>query len=79
MIKENIKTIHTQERKEELGINQQNPFQISENGSLLNLTKVWITTKENGSMNMNTEKGGIIALRARKHLSFFVSSAEEKS
>ena len=49
----------TQERKEKLGINQQNRFQISGRGSLLNLTKVRITTKGNGSMNKNMEKGRI--------------------
>ena len=77
-----------QERKEELGINQQNHFQTSERASLLNLTKVRITTKGNGSMNMNMEKGGItmnitmassMALQARKHLCFFMSTAREKS
>ena len=35
-----------QERKEKLGINQENRFQASERGSLLNLTKVCITIKE---------------------------------
>ena len=59
MIKENIYKILTQERKEKLGINQQNSFQTSGRGSLLNLTKVHITTKGNRSMNMNMEKGGI--------------------
>ena len=77
-----------QERKEELGINQQNHFQTSERVSLLNLTKVRITTKGNGSMNMNMKKGGItmnitmassLALQARKHLCFFMSTAREKS
>ena len=48
-----------QERKENLGINLQNRFQISRRGSLLNLTKVCITTKGNGSMNMSMEKGSI--------------------
>ena len=47
------------ERKEKLGINQQNHFQTSGRGSLLNLTKVRITTKGNGSINMNIEKGDI--------------------
>ena len=47
------------ERKEKLRINQQNHFQTSGRGSLLNLTKVRITTKRNGSMNMNMEKGDI--------------------
>ena len=41
------------ERQEKLGINQQNRFQTSGRGGLLNLTKVRITTKGNGSMNMN--------------------------
>ena len=86
-MKENIRKILTQERKEKLRINQQNLFQTSERVSLLNLTKVRITTKGNGSMNMNMEKGGItmnitmassLALRARKHLCFFVSTAGEK-
>ena len=40
-------------------MNQQNRFQTSKRRSLLNLTKVRITTKGNGSMNMNMEKGGI--------------------
>ena len=49
---------NTQKRKEKLGINQQNRFQTSEKGSLLNLTNVRIKTRGNGSMNMNIEKGG---------------------
>ena len=49
----------TQERKEKLEINQQNRFQTRGRGSLLNLTKVRITTKGNESMNMNMEKGDI--------------------
>ena len=49
----------TQERKEKLEINQQNRFQTRGRESLLNLTKVRITTKGNESMNMNMEKGGI--------------------
>ena len=36
-----------------------NRFQINGRGSLLNLTKIHIATKGNGSMNMNMEKGGI--------------------
>ena len=36
-----------------------NRFQTGGRGSLLNLTKVRITTKGNGSMNMNMEKGSI--------------------
>ena len=36
-----------------------NRFQTSGTGSLLNLTKVRITTKRNRSMNMNIKKGGI--------------------
>ena len=52
------------ERKEKLGINQQNHFQtwkrkLDGRGSLLNLTKVRITTNGNGSINMNIEKGDI--------------------
>ena len=43
-------------KKKKLGINQRNRFQASGRGSLLNLTKVRITTKGNGSMNMNMEK-----------------------
>ena len=54
-----IKKILTQEIKEKLEINQQNRFQTSGTGSLLNLTKVRITTKRNRSMNMNIKKGGI--------------------
>ena len=86
-MKENIPKILTQERKEKFRINQQNLFQTSERVSLLNLTKVRITIKGNGSMDMNMEKGGItmnitmassLALRARKHLCFFVSTAGEK-
>ena len=45
--------------KKKLEINQQNRFQTSGTGSLLNLTKVRITTKRNRSMNMNIKKGGI--------------------
>ena len=54
-----IKKILTQEIKGKLEINQQNRFQTSGTGSLLNLTKVRITTKRNRSMNMNIKKGGI--------------------
>ena len=54
-----IKEILTQQRKEKLGINQQNRFQTIGKGSLLNLIKVCITTRGNGSINMNMEKGGI--------------------
>ena len=50
----------TQETKEKLGINQQNCSQTSGRGSLLNLTKVLIVIKGNGSMKTNMEKGGII-------------------
>ena len=50
---------NTQKRKEKLGINQQNRFQTSEKGSLLNLTKVRIKTRGNGSVNMNIEKGSV--------------------
>ena len=39
-------------KKEKLRINQQNGFQTSGKGSLLNLTKVRITTRGNGSMNI---------------------------
>ena len=46
-------------RKEKLGINQQDRFQTNGRGSWLNLTKVRMTTKGNGSMNMNMQKGGI--------------------
>ena len=49
--KKNIQKILIQERKEKLGINQQNCFQTSERGSLLNLTKVrttWINEHEYG-------------------------------
>ena len=83
-----IKKILTQKRKEKLGINQQNRCQASERVSLLNQTKVRITTKGKGSINMHLKKVGItmnitmassLALRARKHLCFFVSKAREKS
>ena len=37
----------TQERKEKLGINQQNRFKANGRGTLLNLRKVNITTKGN--------------------------------
>ena len=47
-----------QERKK-LVINQQNRFQTRGRGSLLNMTKVRITTKGNRSMNMNMEKGSV--------------------
>ena len=40
------------------------------------MAKVRRTTKGNASMNMNMEKDGIIVLQARKHLYFFVSTAE---
>ena len=43
-----------QERKEKLVINQQNRFQTSRN-----LIKICTTAKENKSMNMNMETGGI--------------------
>ena len=46
-------------KKEKLVINQQNRFQTSGRGSLLNLTKVRNTTKGNGSMNMNMKKDSI--------------------
>ena len=46
-------------KKTKLGINKQKRFQTNGRGSLLNLTKVQITTKRNGSMNLNMEKGGI--------------------
>ena len=52
------KSLH-RKKKEKLGINQQNRFQTSGRGSLLNLRKVCITTKGNGSVNINMEKGGI--------------------
>ena len=39
---------------------QQNCSQTNARGSLLNLTKVRVTTKGNGSTNMNIKKGGII-------------------
>ena len=55
-----IQKILRQDRKEKLGINQQNRFQTSGRGSLPNLIKVRIITKGNGSMNMNIEKGRII-------------------
>ena len=48
-----------QERKK-LVINQQNRFQTRGRGSLLNMTKVRITTKGNRSMDIKMEKGGII-------------------
>ena len=48
-----------QERKEKLGMNQQNHFEASGTESLLNLIKVCITIKRNGSMNRNMKKGGI--------------------
>ena len=48
------------ETNEKHGINQQNHFQTCGKGSLLNLTKVRITTKGNGSMNINIEEVGII-------------------
>ena len=54
-----IKKSFTQERKEKLEINQQDRFQTIGRGSLLNLTKICIATKGNGSMNMNMEKGSI--------------------
>ena len=44
-----------EERQEKLGINEQNTFQTSVRGSLLNLTQVSIETKGNASMNMNRE------------------------
>ena len=40
-------------------VREQNCFQKSGRGSLLNLTKASIKTKGDGSMNMNMEKGGI--------------------
>ena len=46
-----------QERKEKLEIDQQNLFQTSGRGILLNLTKVRVTTKGNASVNTNLEKG----------------------
>ena len=49
-----------QETNEKHGINQQNHFETCGRGSLLNLTKVRITTKGNGSMNIKMEKVGII-------------------
>ena len=52
------KSLH-RKKKEKLGINQQNHFQTSGRRSLLNLRKVCITTKGNGSVNINMEKGGI--------------------
>ena len=48
-----------QERKEKLGVNKLNRVQTSGRDSLLNMTKVRTTTKGNGSMSMNMEKGGI--------------------
>ena len=48
-----------QERKEKLGINKLNRVQTSGREILLNMTKVGTTTKGNGSMSMNMEKGGI--------------------
>ena len=48
-----------QERKEKLGVNKLNRVQTSGRESLLNMTKVRTTTKGNGSMSMNMEKGGI--------------------
>ena len=48
-----------QERKEKLGVNKLNHVQTSGRESLLNMTKVRTTTKGNGSMSMNMEKGGI--------------------
>ena len=48
-----------QERKEQLGMNQQNRFQTNGTESLLNLIKVRITIKRNGSMNRNMKKGRI--------------------
>ena len=55
-----IKKSFTQERKEKLEINQQDRFQTIGRGSLLNLTKVRIATKGNGSMNMNMEKRAVL-------------------
>ena len=57
--KKYIKKILKQERNEKLGTNKQNRFQTIGRGSLLNLIKVCITTRGNGSINMNMEKGGI--------------------
>ena len=48
-----------QERKEKLGISKLNRVQTSGREILLNMTKVGTTTKGNGSMSMNMEKGGI--------------------
>ena len=48
-----------QERKEKLGVNKLNHVQTSGREILLNMTKVRTTTKGNGSMSMNMEKGGI--------------------
>ena len=53
------KKILTLERKEKLVINQQNYFQTSRRESLLNLTKVCVRTKINGSVNINMQKGSI--------------------
>ena len=59
-LKKICKKILTQERKEKLGINQQNCSQTSGSGSLLNLVKVCITIKGIGSMKTNMEKSGIM-------------------
>ena len=58
-------------KKEKLGINQQNRFQTSGRRSLLNLTKVHITAKGNGSVNMNMEKGYRMTLYLSRD-SFFI-------
>ena len=55
-----IKKVLTQERKEKVGINQQNCSQTNGRANLLNLTKVHIIIKGNGSVNMIMEKGAII-------------------
>ena len=55
-----IKNPYTGKKKEKLGIEQQNCFQTNGRGSLLNLTKICITNKGNGSMDINIEKGSII-------------------
>ena len=49
-----------EERKEKLRTDQQIHFQTNGRESLLNLTKICITTKGNGSVDINIENGSII-------------------
>ena len=45
-----------EEKKEMLGINQQNPFETTGKEALLNLTKVRVATKRNRSRNMKWKR-----------------------